>query len=139
MDLPCFAANLRRANRAVARLYGSEIRKSGLEPTQYTLLAVLAHLDEAMQGELAERLALDSTTLTRTLGRLEERGWIVSRAGEDRRQRWIRLTARGRRRFEAALPYWQAAQERLRKALGEEDWSFMLKRFVEVTRAAEVA
>lgn len=27
MDLPCLAANLRRADRAVGRLYGSEIRK----------------------------------------------------------------------------------------------------------------
>lgn len=139
MDLPCFSANLRRASRAVGRLYGSELRKSGLETTQFTLLAVLARLDEAMQGELAQRLAIDSTTLTRTLGRLEERGWIASRPGEDRRERWIRLTPRGRRRYEAALPHWQTAQDRLRKALGEENWSPLLERLVEVTRAAEAA
>ncbi|HET6340793.1 MAG TPA: MarR family transcriptional regulator [Gemmatimonadota bacterium] len=139
MDLPCFSANLRRASRAVGRLYGSELRKSGLETTQFTLLAALARLDEAMQGELAQRLAIDSTTLTRTLGRLEEQGWVATRPGEDRRERWIRLTARGRRRYEAALPHWQAAQERLRKALGEENWSPILERLVEVTRAAEAA
>lgn len=139
MDLPCFSANLRRASRSVGRLYGSELRKSGLETTQFTLLAVLARVDEAMQGELAQGLAIDSTTLTRTLGRLEERGWVVSRPGEDRRERWIRLTTRGRRRYEAALPHWQAAQERLRKALGKENWSPLLERLVEVTRAAEAA
>lgn len=139
MDLPCFSANLRRASRAVGRLYGSELRKSGLETTQFTLLGVLARLDETMQGELAQGLAIDSTTLTRTLGRLEERGWVASRPGEDRRERWIRLTPRGRRRYEAALPRWQAAQERLRKALGGENWSPLLERLVEVTRAAEVA
>jgi DNA-binding MarR family transcriptional regulator len=139
MDLPCFSANLRRASRAVGRLYGSEIRKSGLEPTQFTLLAVLARLDEAMQRELAEKLAIDSTTLTRTLDRLEERGWVTSRPGEDRRERWIRLTPRGRRRFAAAVPHWQAAQDRLRKALGEENWSPLLERLVDVTRAAEAA
>lgn len=139
MDLPCFSANLRRASRAVSRLYGEEIRKGGVEPAQFTLLAVLARLDEARQGELADMLALDSTTLTRTLGRLEERGWIFSRAGEDRRERWIRLTPRGRRRYEAALPHWQAAQERLREALGEENWAPLLERLVVVARAAEVA
>jgi DNA-binding MarR family transcriptional regulator len=139
MDLPCFSANLRRASRAVSRLYGAEIRKGGVEPTQFTLLAVLAQLDEAMQGELVEKLAIDSTTLTRTLARLEQRGWVVSRAGVDRRERWIRLTARGRRRYEAALPHWQAAQERLRKALGEENWAPLLERLVVVARAAEVA
>ncbi len=139
MDLPGFSANLRRASRAVGRLYGSELRKSGLETTQFTLLAVLAQREEAMQGELAHGLAIDSTTLTRTLGRLEERGWVTSRPGEDRRERWIRLTPRGRRRYEAALPHWHAAQERLRKALGEESWSPLLERLVEVTRAAEAA
>ena len=139
MDLPCFSANLRRASRAVGRLYGAELRKSGLEATQFTLLAVLASLGEAMQGDLAQRLAIDSTTLTRTLGRLEERGWVASRSGEDRRERWIRLTPRGRGRYETALPHWHAAQDRLRKALGDENWSPILERLVEVTRAAEAA
>ncbi len=139
MELPCFSANLRRAERAVGRLYGSEIRKSGVGPNQFTLLVALSRLDEATQGELAERLAIDSTTLTRTLGRLEERGWVASRHGDDRRQRWVRLTARGRRRLEAALPHWEAAQARLRKALGDESWALLLERLVEVTRAAEAA
>jgi DNA-binding MarR family transcriptional regulator len=92
-----------------------------------------------MQRELAEKLAIDSTTLTRTLDRLEERGWVTSRPGEDRRERWIRLTPRGRRRFAAAVPHWQAAQNRLRKTLGEENWSPLLERLVEVTRSAEAA
>lgn len=139
MELPCFSANLRRAERAVGRLYGSEIRKSGIGPNQFTLLAVLSRLDETTQGELAERLAIDSTTLTRTLARLEDRGWIASRPGEDRRERWVRLTPRGSRRLEAARPHWEAAQDRLRKALGDESWALLLERLVDVTRAAEAA
>ncbi|MGH7563620.1 MAG: MarR family winged helix-turn-helix transcriptional regulator [Gemmatimonadota bacterium] len=139
MDLPCFSANLRRAERAVGRLYGSEIRKSGLAPTQFTLLMALSRLDEVTQGELAERLAIDSTTLTRTLGRLEEQGWVASRPGDDRRERWVRLTLQGRCRLEAALSHWETAQARLRKELGDESWSLLLERLVEVTRAAEAA
>lgn len=139
LDLPCLASNLRRADRAVARLYRSEIRKSGIEPTQFTLLAVLSRREEASQGELAEWLAIDSTTLTRTLGRLEERGWIVSRPGEDRRERWLRLTARGRSRLEAARPHWERAQARLRGVLGDAEWGSMLEGLVELTRAAEAA
>jgi DNA-binding MarR family transcriptional regulator len=139
MILPCFAANLRRAERAVGRLYASEVRKGGLEPAQFTLLMALARIDEVRQGELAGRLAIDSTTLTRTLRRLEEKTWVASRHGEDRRERWLRITPRGRRRLERAIPHWEAAQDRLRKSLGEENWSLLLERLVEVTRAAEVA
>lgn len=139
LDLTCFAANIRRADRAVSRLYGTELRKTGLGPTQFTLLAVLSRLEEARQGDLAGSLAIDSTTLTRTLNRLEERGWLASRTGDDRRERWVRLTTRGRRRFEAALPHWRVAQDRLREALGEASWSNLLEQLVEVTRVAESA
>ena len=138
MELPCFAANLRRAERAVSRLYASEIRKSGLEPTQFTLLTALARVEEARQGQLADRLAVDSTTLTRTLGRLEERGWVTSRRGDDRRERWFRITPSGSKRLESAIPHWEAAQRRMRRSLGS-DWSPLLKRLVRVTRAADVA
>lgn len=138
-NLTCFAANLRRADRAVARLYGAELRKSGLGPTQFTLLVVLSRLEEARQGDLAGSLAIDSTTLTRTLDRLEEQGWVASRPGDDRRERWVRLTNRGRRRLEAALPHWRTAQNRLREALGDKSWSDLLEQLDEVTRVAESA
>src|SRR5882762_3786348 len=38
--LPCACANLRRAARAVTRMYNQELRASGLELTQFTLTLV---------------------------------------------------------------------------------------------------
>jgi DNA-binding MarR family transcriptional regulator len=139
MKLPCFSANLRRASRVVSRMYAAEVRKGGLEPSQFTLLMALDGLGETTQGELAERLAIDSTTLTRTLLPLERRGWIASRAGTDRRRRWLRITASGKVRMERVRPHWARAQKRLRQALGEESWSALMEGLVHVTRAAEAA
>src|SRR5580700_11770970 len=65
--LPCACANLRRTARAVTRLYNKELRPTGLELTQFTLLMALNITGETTQGDLGKLLALDTTSLTRML------------------------------------------------------------------------
>ncbi len=120
--LPCTCANIRRASRAVTQLYDQELRKAGLHVTQFTLLQALALTGRITQGRLGDLLALDSTTLTRTLRLLMGKGWVRSLPGEDRRQRHLQLTPAGRRQFDEARPYWERAQQRLRKILGDAQW-----------------
>lgn len=74
---------------------------------------------EISQGKLGTLLALDSTTLTRMLSLLRERGWIQEKEGEDRRFRLIRLTSTGRTKLHS-LPHWKRAQDRMQSALGED-------------------
>ena len=139
MTLSCFAANLRRAERAVHRLYAEEIRKGGLEPTQFSLLAVLRGGGELSQGELAAGLAIDSTTLTRTLAHLRRRGLVEARPGVDRRRRLYQLTPAGTNALTRTHEHWSRAQRRLRTAVGEAAWKSVPRDLVEVTRAAESA
>lgn len=70
--LHCMCANLRRAARAVTRLYNHELQTAGIEITQLTLLMALERTGEISQGELGRLLALDSTSLTRMLRLLEK-------------------------------------------------------------------
>jgi DNA-binding MarR family transcriptional regulator len=121
--LPCSCASLRRATRAVTQLYDEELRPLGLRATQFTLLQTLATTGEISQGGIGRLLALDSTTLTRTLVPLHQQGWIESRPGADRRERLYSLTDEGRTVLAEALPYWERAQERLRSSFGESEWS----------------
>jgi DNA-binding MarR family transcriptional regulator len=51
----------------VTQFYDAVLRPSGLRVTQFTLLQALHHAPEISQKQLAELLAIDSTTLTRTL------------------------------------------------------------------------
>jgi DNA-binding MarR family transcriptional regulator len=134
--LPCGCANLRRAARAVTRLYDQELRRIGLEPTQYSILMALQIKGQATQGALGAVLALDSTSLTRMLALLTKRGWVVARTGPDRRQRLLRLTVAGRRKLREAGEPWRRAQEKLRGKLGEAVWNQMGQLLTEVTRAA---
>jgi DNA-binding MarR family transcriptional regulator len=118
--LPCACANLRRAARAVSRLYNRELRSEGIEITQFTLLMALDRTGEVSQGRLSRLLALDSTTLTRVLELLRKKGWVKEKEGEDRRFRMIQLTAAGRSKLVQALPRWKKAQDHVRAALGEQ-------------------
>jgi DNA-binding MarR family transcriptional regulator len=137
--LPCACANLRRTARAVTRMYNRELRPTGLELTQFTLLMALNITGETTQGSLGKLLALDSTTLTRMLIPLMNRGWIGVKAGHDRRQRLLRLTPSGRQKFHQCQPHWQRAQGRLQRRLGEPAWSQMGRLLAEVTRASAAA
>src|SRR5947209_19362173 len=84
-DLPCACQNLRRVTRVVTRIYDQELRKAGLEITQFGLLMALAATEEANQKRLSAGFAKDSTTLTRTLGLLLKQGWDRGRLGRERR------------------------------------------------------
>jgi DNA-binding MarR family transcriptional regulator len=106
----------------VTRSYEAALKYTGLVPTQFTLLQALELNGPSAQGALGDLLALDSTTLTRTLRPLERAGWIRRGAGTDRREaRWA-LTPSGQRRLDHARPAWVRAQSRLRARLGSAAW-----------------
>lgn len=135
--LPCACAALRRAARAVTQLYDRELRPAGLRVTQFSLLQALEGLGEAPQGRLGEVLAIDSTTLTRSLRPLIRRGWVVVTRGEDRRERRLRLSEDGRLYLKAVQPNWHRAQTLLQEALGDEDWAELNKFSDRILVAAE--
>src|SRR5580658_5764400 len=135
MRLPCACANLRRADRAVTQLYDAALRPSGLRATQFTLLQALTLAREISQKQLGELLEIDSTTLTRTLAPLRSKGWLHSAAGADRRELRLSLTAAGKREYNRALPYWERAQNSLRKALGNANWNRLIDATVRTAAA----
>jgi DNA-binding MarR family transcriptional regulator len=120
--LPCACQNLRRLTRLTTRIYDQELGKAGIEITQFSLLTVLAKVGEANQKTLGAGLAMDSTTLTRTLALLRKQRWIHVRPGKDKRERIFRLTEAGREQRKSAERHWQAAEDRVRKSLGQATW-----------------
>ena len=132
-DLPCMCASFRRASRAVTQMYDEALRPLGLRATQFTILQALVLAGEVSQGELAQILAMDSTTLTRTLRIMGREGWIAERRGKDRRERLLRLAKAGRYQFDRALPSWEKTQAQLGRQLGEKRWHALMKLTNEVT------
>jgi DNA-binding MarR family transcriptional regulator len=125
--------SFRRASRALTQLYENALRPLGLRATQFTILQALSLAGEVTQSQLGEMLAMDSTTLTRTLRIMDREGWIAERRGEDRRERWLRLSKAGEAQFKRAVPAWEKVQSRLRRQLGEESWKGLLDITHEIT------
>jgi DNA-binding MarR family transcriptional regulator len=128
-NLPCLCANFRRASRALTQLYEKALRPLGMRATQLTILQVLSRAGDLPQGKLGEVLAMDSTSLTRTLAIMKRHGWVAYRRGEDRRERWVCLASRGKAQLRRVEPAWEQVQARLRRQLGDQKW----KDFMEVT------
>jgi DNA-binding MarR family transcriptional regulator len=91
-----------------------------MESGQFTLTASIAALGPVTQAELARGLAMDQSSLTRTLALVHKRGWIKKRVATDRRSRVFVATRAGRAEVERARPHWQRAQQRLMAAMGSE-------------------
>jgi DNA-binding MarR family transcriptional regulator len=131
--LPCMCGSFRRTSRALTQLYETALRPLGLRATQLSILQVLSLASEVSQGQLGEMLAMDSTSLTRTLAIMVRQGWIAERRGKDRRDRWLRLSAAGDAQLRRALPVWEKVQSRLRRQLGDQAWNNLLQLTRQVT------
>jgi DNA-binding MarR family transcriptional regulator len=137
--LDCACASLRRAARAVTQRYEAALKETGLRATQFTLLQALDRMGPSPQAALGELLALDTTTLSRSLKPLARAGWIRAARGEDRRESIWALTPAGRRRFARAQPAWERAQKDLLRRVGAGRWKPLLRELAEVAEAARSA
>jgi len=94
-DQLCFS--LYSASMAVNRAYKPVLDTLGITYPQYLVLHVLWESDGRTVGAIAERLALDSSTITPLVKRLETSGLLTrARNPKDERQVQVRLTDRGR-------------------------------------------
>ena len=116
----CTCAVLRRTARKVTQSYDRALRPAGIKLTQYSVLANVGQDDGLSITELAERMAMDRTTLTRNLRPMARAGWIEIGPGPDRRSRAVGITDAGRRVFETAFPLWQDVERRFRRSLGRD-------------------
>jgi len=132
----CACANLRKAARALTQLFDEALAPSGLRATQFTLLVTSRLMGESTINELAERMAMDRTTLSRNLKPLLRSGLLEVRPGEDGRRRLVRLTPAGELALEEAYPLWKQAQQQTLSALGEERYEALLGDVAQVVSLA---
>jgi len=106
----------------VTQLYDEVLRPTGLRITQFSILGATMAMEPITVTRLAEATVTDRTTLTRNLKLLEKQGLIRVAPGNDRREREVALTSRGRQALVRTLPLWEKAQAHVVEGLGEERW-----------------
>ncbi|KEY97220.1 MarR family transcriptional regulator [Sphingomonas sp. BHC-A] len=93
-DQLCFS--LYAASMAIGRAYKPMLDRLGITYPQYLVLHVLWEQDGRTIGQIAERLSLESSTVTPLVKRLEAGGFLTrARSAADERRVDVRLTERG--------------------------------------------
>lgn len=118
----CICYQTRMTAHVVTRAYNRALAPLGLEVTQFNILICLAGASSNSVTALSEALALDRTTMTRNLKRLEQAGLVGMTSGQGRAVRPA-LTEAGGALLAAAVPLWEAAHGRMEAAVGEEVWT----------------
>ena len=108
MDCACLAAR-KRAQR-LTRAFDEKLRPYGLTINQFSMLTTLILAGPSTLSQLADRLGIDRTTLTRNVALGEQKKLVSVSPGKDLRERHVAITQAGRLAAEAALPAWREAQ-----------------------------
>ena len=136
----CAGINLRRATRAITNHYDHIFLEAvGLRSTQIPPLVVLYLAGPRTIQQMAERLDLDRTTLSRNLKLLEEAGLLAIHPGKDQRTRQVSLTEQGKNVLLKALPVWEEAQRQVVSGLGEDRFSALLAELSDVAELSKEA
>jgi DNA-binding MarR family transcriptional regulator len=116
----CTNLKLRQLSRAVTRHYDAYVAPTGLKNSQYSLLSHVVLLGPLRPTDLAARMKIDASTLTRNLQTLVTAGWVEQGPGDDARSRSVIATEAGRAKRAEAQRAWKQAQLALNARLGNE-------------------
>lgn len=113
----CINFALTKAQQAVQQIFKAELAPFGITPGQYAILSCLWDENGQTPRQLAERLSLDSSSITGILDRVEQKGLINRQpCPRDRRALLVVLTEKGQ---ELEQPVNQAIIEANKKVLAQ--------------------
>lgn len=121
----CYCTNLRRSANAITEYYNRCFSDLDLTVAQYYIMVNLSRIKNANSSDLSKIIGLERSTLVRNIQGLIKKGW-VSEGGEGK-GRQFKLTKRGEKLIENVKPKWEEAQDKIKKFLGEEDSSALLR------------
>ncbi|GHB69634.1 hypothetical protein GCM10010377_70420 [Streptomyces viridiviolaceus] len=111
-----------RAGRLHRVHAGTLLRRVGLYPGQEILLMLLWDEDHRAQADLIRALALDASTVTKMLQRLEQAGFITrSPSPTDRRASIVSLTDAGQALRDQVADLWHELEQDATTLLSEEE------------------
>ncbi len=100
--------------------FNSELQAFGIAIEQRTTLEIIKYEDNVNQTKIAQILAKDKTTISRTLKALETKGYI-SKSNIDKRTNLIKLTPKGEEVLEATSKLVKDFRAKLAACMSEEE------------------
>ena len=114
----CLAARVRMLNRTITAIYDDALRPLGLTTGQLNILVVVTKRGPLSPGEIARRLNMEKSTVSRNVERMRANRWLTVTATDSGRKQQLTLTRQGKRLLETSVSAWNEAQTRARALLG---------------------
>ncbi len=115
----CLAVRVRLLNRTLSAVYDEALRPLGVTVGQLNVLVVVAKRGPLSPGDVAKRLHMEKSTVSRNLERMRGHGWVTLSPSRSGRGQVLVIHAKGRKLLERALPLWEKAQEDAEALLGQ--------------------
>lgn len=85
--------------RSFTKKLNEKISPFGLYSSQWVIIVYLYEKKQCTQIELSQYLSVEAPTITRTLARMEEMGWVTREYGQNKREKHIKLTEKAYEMF----------------------------------------
>jgi DNA-binding MarR family transcriptional regulator len=133
----CTCGELRKAARAITLLYDNAFKSTGLLSTQFNVLQAIYNIDSMRISDLANKLGMDRTTLTRNLSVLERQGFIEISQGKDHRTRNVTATQKGHNAVAKTILLWNEIQHKVKQEMGENSWRELMQNLGQLVKVTE--
>ncbi len=123
---------LTKAHKAIAEAVTKDIRKTGLNPTEFAVLELLYHKGEQPIQKIGKKVLISGSSITYVIDKLEEKQYIERRAcPKDRRVTYVLMTESGRQMMRSIFPAHAMTIEEILDGLNKkekEDCIILLKK-----------
>lgn len=113
---------LSRANKVIMEHALRDMRKHGLNPTEFMVLELLYHKGPTPLQQIGGKILLASGSMTYVIDRLVQKGYLVRKPCEkDRRVIYADLTEKGKELFDQIFPLHEEVIYEALSGLNEEE------------------
>ncbi len=124
---------MRRLHRMIDTVYKKRIKEFDLKGSMLSILFIIGKNKGINQKELADRLVLDQSTMSRDIKRLVDKGWVLVSKAEDTRYSELEISKAGYKLLEEVSPVWERTHKEVEALLG----SFSIQQLDNITIAIQ--
>jgi DNA-binding MarR family transcriptional regulator len=103
----------------VTRRYDAVLRPLGLTVNQLNILATVVSQTQMQPVQLGRVLAMEKSTISRTVERMAKKGWLDIGPGQDGRSQLLKASPAGRQLLVKAAPIWETLQTEVLESLAD--------------------
>ncbi|WP_313431275.1 MarR family winged helix-turn-helix transcriptional regulator [Siminovitchia terrae] len=113
--------------RLLTKELNTTLKKHDLFASQWTVLYCVYQYGEMTLTDIWKYLNVEAPTITRTVKRLEELGWLKTYVGKDRREKMVRLAEEAETRLPNIKDSIERFEERTVEKLTKEEQTVLME------------